>query len=159
MSASGGTIKATFTYDPDGNQTLGLGRTITYYDGLRDIIAAGGPAHRRALAPRLPGRCPICYERGIHKARRHGIHPDVGARDNVVERGMPNFILVHGAWHGVLSRPPRMSCAAGGQVVSRRHPLASASASTPEAKELELLPTRSRPHMAHAVTFAFFARG
>lgn len=30
MSVSGGTISATFTYDPDGNQTSGLGRTIAY---------------------------------------------------------------------------------------------------------------------------------
>src|SRR5581483_2897305 len=30
MSTSGGTISATFTYDPNGNQTSGLGRNITY---------------------------------------------------------------------------------------------------------------------------------
>ncbi|WP_291849246.1 RHS repeat-associated core domain-containing protein [Bradyrhizobium sp.] len=30
MSTSGGTISTTFTYDPNGNQTAGLGRTIAY---------------------------------------------------------------------------------------------------------------------------------
>jgi RHS repeat-associated protein len=30
MSVSGGTISATFTYDPNGNQTSGLNRTIAY---------------------------------------------------------------------------------------------------------------------------------
>jgi hypothetical protein len=30
MSTSGGTISTTFTYDPNGNQTAGLGRSITW---------------------------------------------------------------------------------------------------------------------------------
>ena len=30
MSISGGTISSTFTYDPNGNQTSGLGRSIIY---------------------------------------------------------------------------------------------------------------------------------
>ena len=30
MSVSGGSISATFTYDANGNQTSGLGRSIVY---------------------------------------------------------------------------------------------------------------------------------
>src|SRR5437868_3758341 len=30
MSTSGGTLSTTFAYDPNGNQTSGLGRTIAY---------------------------------------------------------------------------------------------------------------------------------
>jgi RHS repeat-associated protein len=41
-SISGGTISATFTYDPNGNQTAGLGREITYAaDNMPEFIFQG----------------------------------------------------------------------------------------------------------------------
>ncbi|MGH6777759.1 MAG: hypothetical protein ACRECL_07100 [Bradyrhizobium sp.] len=56
LSVSGGTISSTFTYDPDGNQTSGLGRNITYTsynkpsgitEGARTISFLDGTDHQR----------------------------------------------------------------------------------------------------------------
>jgi hypothetical protein len=45
MSTSGGAISATFAYDPNGNQTAGLARTISYTSYNKPAsITKGAPA-------------------------------------------------------------------------------------------------------------------
>ena len=72
MSISGSTINTTFSYDPNGNQTAGLGRTITYtsynkpsaitqgartisfnHDGRSPALQAGDAGGHHALLRRL----------------------------------------------------------------------------------------------------------
>jgi hypothetical protein len=58
MSVSGGSISATFSYDPNGNQTAGLGRTIGY-------TSSNLPAtSRRARAPSASVTIPIASASG-----------------------------------------------------------------------------------------------
>jgi len=56
MSVSGSTVNTTFTYDPNGNQTAGLGRTITWTSynmpasitqGTQTISFLHDPNHQR----------------------------------------------------------------------------------------------------------------